>query len=236
MANIRKIKSYKEVEKIKKSIAIADEGLSYLIAWLKEGITEKQAATELEYYLKLKGAEELAFNSIVLFGENTAYPHGESGNRALKEGDVVLVDLGVKKDLYCSDMTRTFCFKKASVEFKNHYHLLLDLQNQILDKININMNASELDLFLREELKKANLLDYYTHSLGHGVGVEVHELPTLSYLKEKEILKKGMIFTIEPGIYLPNQYGIRIEDMVYMNGKGEKEILTDFPKNLLIKS
>lgn len=236
VANIRKIKTYEEVKKIKQSIAIADEGLAYLIAWLKEGVTEKQAATELEYYLKLKGAEELSFSSIVLFGENTAYPHGEPGNRSLKEGDVVLVDLGVKKDLYCSDMTRTFCFKKASVEFKKHYNLLLDLQNQILDKISIYMKASELDLFLREELKKANLLDFYTHSLGHGVGVEVHEQPTLSYLREKEILQKGHIFTIEPGIYLPNQYGIRIEDMVYINGKGMVEVLTDFPKDLLIKA
>lgn len=232
---LRKVKSYAEIKKVKAAIALADEGLAYLMAWLKEGVSEKRAAAELEYYLKIKGADDLSFSSIVLFGENTAYPHGVPGDRTLKKGDVVLIDLGVKKDHYCSDMTRTFCFKKAPEGFAEHYRLLLSLQERTLAMIRPNIKASVLDLSLRQGLKEAGLLEFYTHSLGHGVGVEVHEAPALSYLKEKETLQKGNLFTIEPGIYLPGKYGIRIEDMVYLNGKGQTEILTDFPKELLIK-
>lgn len=233
--SIRKIKHKPEIQAVEEAIAITEEGLAYIMAWLKEGVSEKETAVELEYYLKQKGADELSFPVIALFGENSALPHGEPGTRKLKAGDVVLIDVGVKKNHYCSDMTRTFAFKKADDDFRAHYELLLKLQKEAIESIKPGIKAAEIDKNLRESLNKEGLEKYYVHSLGHEVGVEVHEPPALSHLRPKEALNKGMLFTIEPGIYIPGKYGIRIEDMVTIAPWGKTRVLTSFPKELLVK-
>ena len=132
-------------------------------------------------------------------------------------------------------MTRTFVYGKPTEEFKSHYNYLLQFQKESIQSIRAGGLAFELDEALRRKLKKIGLEKYYTHSLGHGVGIEVHEEPYLSYLKPEVKLQKGVLFTIEPGIYLPGCYGIRIEDMIYIDMKGNTEILTSFPKELLAK-
>ena len=231
---VRSIKSKEDIEKIKKAVSITEEGLTYIISFIKEGISEKETANELEYFLKKKGAEELSFPVIILFGENTAYPHGTPGEKKLKKGDVVLIDVGIKLNHFCSDMTRTFAYKEATDNFIKDYDYLLKLQKESINTIKPEIKGSFLDIELRKKLKEKKLEEFYNHSLGHGVGVEVHESPYLSVLKPKEILKKGHLFTIEPGIYKPGHYGIRIEDMIYINQKGKTEILTLFPKDLII--
>lgn len=233
---IRMIKSREEIETVKKAICLTEEGLAYIISYIKEGMTEKQTAAELEYYLRLKGADNIAFPTIVLFGENSAYPHGKPGDRKLKEGDVVLIDLGIKIDHYCSDMTRTFCYRSAPENFAHDYEFVLKIQKEAIKEIKPEIKAYLLDNSLRKKMQKEGVLEYYSHSLGHGVGVEIHEAPYLSFLRKKEILSKGTLFTIEPGIYKPGKYGIRIEDMVYIDPRGKIEVLTDFTKELLIKT
>jgi Xaa-Pro aminopeptidase len=146
---------------------------------------------------------------------------------------VVLIDVGVKLGHYCSDMTRTFVFGNASHEFREVYNYLLKLQEETLETVRAGINASLLDRQLRKGLRLKDLEKYYAHSLGHGVGVEVHEEPAISHLRKKEKLERGMLFTIEPGVYIPEKFGIRIEDMVFIDKRGRVEILTQFPKELL---
>ena len=231
---IRSFKEKEDIESLKKTIALTEEGIAYFMASLKAGISEKEAAADLEYYVKKKGAA-LSFPIIVLFGENSAYPHGEPGERKLKKGDVVLIDFGLKQNHLCSDMTRTFCFEEMPEGFSDDYNLLLSLQMEIIRSIKPDMKASVLDLDFRKKLKKIGKEQYYLHSLGHGIGTEVHEPPALSYLKKKEILSRNKLFTIEPGFYMEGRYGIRIEDMVYIDSRGKVVVLTTFPKTLLIK-
>ena len=236
LSELRRFKNKKEYLSVQEAVRITEAGLAYLMAFLKEGVTEKACAVELEHYLKLHGAQELSFPAIVLFGENSALPHGEPGERKLKTKDVVLVDLGIKKDHICSDMTRTFCFGGIPDGFKEHYSFLLALQEETLRKIRPGIKPSHLDEELRQELSKKGLEGFYTHSLGHGVGTEVHEAPMLSYLRPKPLLQKGDLFTIEPGLYFPGLYGIRIEDLVYIHPHGKTEVLTTFPKEFLVVS
>ncbi len=228
-------KSCSDINIIKNNIDITEEGLAYIMAFLKEGLSEKEAAIELEYYLKIKGADELSFPAIVLFGENSSFPHGEPGKRKLKKGDVVLIDLGIKKNHLCSDMTRTFVYGSIPEGFSFHYKWLLKIQNSVISRIKGDMKAHILDDYVKKALLEKELEQFYTHSLGHGVGTQVHEVPVLSYKRKKVKLKKRNLFTIEPGIYIPGKYGIRIEDMVYINQYGRIEVLTTFPKELLVK-
>lgn len=230
----RKIKTGLDIEWIKEGVALTEEGLSYIVASLKEGMSEKEAAAELEYYLKLKGADDLSFPVMVLFGEKTALPHGVPGDEKLKRNDVVLIDMGIRYHHFCTDMTRTFLFGDKGPEgFEETYNYLLKAQKAAIQQIEPGIDASIIDLKLRETLAKRDLEQYYIHSLGHGVGVEIHEKPYLSYLKKKERLRKGNLFTIEPGVYIPGKYGIRIEDMVYIRKNSQVEVLTSFPKELL---
>ena len=230
---IRKHKTEEELEQIREAIRITEQTLIYAISILKEGISEKDIATEIEYFIKLKNAD-ISFRPIVLFGNRTSYPHGEPCNVKLANNMPVLFDIGAKYKNYCADMTRTVFFgKKTDDEFKKNYNILLEIQQKTIQKIKTSAKGCELDMFTREELKKYGLDKFFVHSLGHGVGIDVHEPPLLSLKRKDDIISKNMVFTIEPGIYIPGKYGIRIEDMIYTDKSFNIEVLTTFPKELL---
>lgn len=230
---LRRLKTELEIDKIRQSQKILDKAFISIISFLKEGVLELDIRHELEYQIKKKGAENIAFESIVLFGKRTAFPHGKSGLYSLKKADEILIDAGAVFQNYCSDMTRMFSFGEPSTEFLDHYQLLLSIQKDCIAQIKENIPLKNLDSFVRNRLKEYQLESFFTHSLGHGVGIDIHENPFLSE-KSEDVLQKGNVFTIEPGIYIKNQYGIRIEDLIVMQNKDQYEVLAQFPKDLLI--
>lgn len=232
----RSIKEKWEIEKIEKACKLGDKTFEYVLGKVKSGISEKELAFELEYFIKRNGAD-LSFPTIVAFGKNSSIPHHHTGDTKLKKGDFVLLDFGVKLENYCSDMTRTVFFGKPTEEQKNIYTTVLEAQQKAVDLINNKIKeskevkASEVDKAVRDYIISKGY-PAIPHSLGHGVGLQVHEHPSLSP-KSKEILKAGMVFSIEPGIYIPGFGGVRIEDLFVLE-KTELRQLTSSPKDLKV--
>lgn len=237
LGNLRIIKSEDEILKIKKACRIGDEAFNYILKKIKSGITEKELAFELEYFIKKEHAD-ISFPPIIAFGKNSSIPHHQTSDQRLKTNSVVLLDFGVKFENYCSDMTRTVFFGKADDKFKKIYNTVLIAQQKAINYINLvgrrhstyEVNARDIDNVARNHIIK-NGFPTIPHSLGHGIGIEVHESPRLSP-KSKDILKTGMVFSIEPGIYIPNYGGVRIEDLVVLKNKGVR-LLTHSPKHLI---
>lgn len=230
---LRSIKNKDEIIALKKAIHVAEDAFLYILSFLKEGISEKDAAVELDHALKLKGADCAAFPLIVLFGEKTAYPHGEpEHNVKLKNGQVVLIDMGANCENYVSDLTRTFCFGYIPSDFKDVYYTVLDAQKKAFEGIKPGVKASDIDFLARDYINQKKYNDYFGHGLGHGIGMEVHEKPIINPYSET-IIETGMVFSNEPGIYIPGKFGIRIEDMVVCR-KNSAEWLTDLPKEKII--
>lgn len=243
---LRSIKTAEEILKIEKACKIGDLVFRFILKKIKVGVTEKEVAGELENFAKSKGAE-MSFPSIVAFGKNSSVPHHHTGETKLTgNGEFVLLDFGVKLDNYCSDMTRTIFFGKPTDKQKKIYKAVLEAQQKAVDyiektlKSNQGIKAVEVDKAARDYIISKN---YPTipHSLGHGIGLEVHECPSLSP-KSKDILKEGMVFSIEPGIYIPDfgsprsldeAGGVRIEDLFVLE-KNKLRQLTDSVKELII--
>lgn len=235
--NIRSIKEKSEIDLIEKACTLGDKTFEYLLGEIKEGISEKDLVFKLEFFVKKNGGG-LSFSPIVAFGSNSSIPHHESGKETLqnKKGQFVLLDLGAKVDNYCSDMSRTIFFGKASKRQKEIYRIVKESQQLAVDYIakafalGKGVKASKVDKKARDYIIEKG---YPTipHSLGHGIGIEVHESPAIS-LNSKDYLKNGMVFSIEPGIYIPDFGGVRIEDLfVLENGKIRQ--LTKSPKDLI---
>jgi Xaa-Pro aminopeptidase len=184
--------------------------------------------------MRKEGASGTSFDTIVAFGENSSVPHHETGERRLKFGDIVLIDFGCKYNGYCSDCTRTFLFGDDGKheEFKKAYAHVLKAHMLVKEKLTPEMGCRQADGIAREYLKEQGLDKYFTHSLGHGIGINIHEYPTVSP-KSDSILKNGMVFSDEPGVYLEGKFGIRIEDTITLKG-GKVISLTDTDKNLII--
>lgn len=214
--NHRAIKNPKDIELIRKACEMGDEAYEYILKEIKEGVSEKELAFKLEYFIKQMGAD-LAFPTIAAFGVDSFAPHHQTGDKKLLEGEFVLLDFGVKFRNYCSDITRTVVFGKAAKEQERIYETVLAAQQKAVDFIEKKLakgeiiKASDVDRTARQFIRKAGYPDI-PHSVGHGIGLEVHEHPYLSK-KSKEVLKNGMVFSIEPGIYLPEIGGVRIEDL-----------------------
>ena len=236
VSRLRIVKVKEEIEKIKKACELGDKAFKYILTKLKIGITEKEIAQNLEKIFKEQGAE-FSFPTIVAFGKNSSVPHHQTGNTKLKDGDFVLLDLGARVDNYCSDMTRVVFFGSPSDRQKEIYTVVLEAQKKAVDFINKQISraslrvksgkkvkASEVDKVAREYIKSQGFPDI-PHSLGHGIGLEVHEHPSLSP-KSKEELKEGMVFSIEPGIYIPDFGGVRIEDLYVLEKKGLRQLTT----------
>jgi len=230
--NLRSIKDNSEIEILKeaalKTVKVFDEILSFL----GEGITERKLALKLEEMLKLEGFEKVSFPPIVLFGSKTSMPHGEPENIELKKNQPVLMDFGGVYKGYCSDFTRTVFFGKPDSSFQNIYTSLLNCQKNVIKSAKAGMKAFQIDAIARECLDKESLGDFFKHSLGHGVGLDIHESPMISPFNDF-VIQNGMVFTVEPGVYFENRFGIRIEDMVVVKNDA-LHVLTDYPKELIL--
>lgn len=228
------VKEDYELDNIKKACEIADEAFVNLLGDIKDGMTENEVAAMLEYLMRKYGASGTSFETIVAFGENSSVPHHEIGNRKLKFGDIVLIDFGCKYDGYCSDCTRTFLFGDDGkhAEFKLSYERVLEAHMLAKEKITDGMTGREADAVARDCLKNYGLDKFFTHSLGHGIGINIHESPNLSPKSEHKLVN-GMVFSDEPGVYLEGSYGIRIEDTVTLKN-GKVVSLTNSDKKLTV--
>ncbi|MFH0947576.1 MAG: Xaa-Pro peptidase family protein [Elusimicrobiota bacterium] len=221
---IRQIKDQSEIKKIKTACKISQKAITYTSKKLKAGITEKELADELEYFLRKSGAEKSAFDIIVASGENTANPHHKPTNRKIQKDDVVLVDLGCIYENYNSDLTRTFFLGKISRYAENVFEIVKESQKKAISVIKDGASCKKVDFAARNFIDKNSFGKYFIHGTGHGVGIDIHEEPSI-FAKSEMVLKAGMIVTVEPGIYIPNRFGIRIEDTVLVTKTGY-EVLT----------
>lgn len=229
MHTLRSVKTKEEINKIEKACQIGDETFKFVLSKIQIGITEKQLAYELENFIKQKGAD-LSFPSIVGFSNNSSVPHHNIGNTTLdkKSGQFILLDFGVKFENYCSDMTRTVFFGKPSGKQRKIYQVVRAAQEKAAEFLQKQLQknglakASKVDKVVRDYILKKGFPSI-PHSLGHGIGIEVHEPPYLSP-KSKNILESGMVFSIEPGIYLEDFGGVRIEDLFVIEGKNLRQL------------
>ncbi len=222
--DLRKIKSSEEVELLKTACRIADKGLTAALNAISEGKPEIEIAAEIEYEMRKKGSEAAPFDTIVASGSRSAFPHGVSSKKKIEQGDLIIIDLGAKYKGYCSDMTRTVVLGTPNQKQLDLFNAVLESQQQSIKACLIDSKAAEIDEIARKFLLKEGLEEYFVHSLGHGVGLDVHELPYLASTSE-DILMENQVFTIEPGVYIPEFGGVRIEDVVLIRKNGP-EILT----------
>lgn len=230
--SFRVIKDNKEIEILREAAKLADYGVQVGIEALKDGITEMEVLAKIEYELKKKGIREMSFSTMVLFGEKSGDPHGNPGLKKLTKGDFVLFDLGVVLDGYCSDITRTYVYKSFNEKQKEIYETVLQAQLAAIEISKPGVRIGDLDRIARKVITDAGYGDYFPHRLGHGLGINVHEFPSMNSINN-DVLKEGMVYTIEPGIYLPSLGGVRIEDDLLITKNGH-EILTKINKEFTI--
>lgn len=232
----RAIKLDYEIERIKKAQSITDSAFSYIIEFIsqnKNTLTERDVALELDYFMQKNGAECPAFETIAVSGDASALPHGVPRNIKLKNGFLTM-DFGAKYNGYCSDMTRTVIIGKANDEIKKVYNTVLEAQKTALEKICGSMPCRFADSLARDVIKNAGYGEAFGHSLGHGVGMFIHERPNLSPRSaENLLLQAGNVVTVEPGIYLEGKFGCRIEDMILINPNGTTYNFTKSRKDLI---
>jgi Xaa-Pro aminopeptidase len=229
---IRAVKDENEIDALRRSAALNDDAFTHLLEVIEPGMTEREAAWEIEAYMRTHGASKVAFDLIVAAGPNGALPHARPGDQAIQPGMPVVVDIGCVVDDYCSDMTRTFCLGEASPRYLEVWNLVLQAQEAAKAVIRVGTTGVEADAAAREVIVEAGYGDYFGHGLGHGVGLAVHEGPGASRLS-KDTFEAGMSLTIEPGIYLPGEFGVRHEDLVVI-GEDNIEILTNTPKRPVV--
>ncbi len=229
--NLRIIKTDNEVEMIRASAAIADAAFDHILTYIRPDMKEIDVALELESFMKRKGASALSFDIIVASGHRSALPHGRASEKVIQTGEFVTMDFGCVYEGYCSDMTRTVVVGKASDRHKEIYNTVLEAQEAALKAIKPGMSGKEADKVARDIITGNGYGDYFGHGLGHGVGLEVHEAPRLSPVGEK-ILEKNMVVTDEPGIYVPDFGGVRIEDLIVVTENGCERLSTS-PKHLI---
>ena len=222
----REIKSEDEIEKIRKAVLLNEKVFRKVYTSIKPGQSEGQVALAIETAMRRMGAERPSFETIVAFGTNGAKPHAVPGDRILNKGETVLVDMGLVLNGYCSDMTRTFVAGKPDRLFRERLRVVRRAQLAAINVIRSGVTCREVDMTARRVIRDAGYGDYFGHALGHGVGLDVHEEPRLSSNSRKKLCE-GMIVTVEPGIYLPEWGGIRLENMVVVRDKGCELLNTD---------
>jgi Xaa-Pro dipeptidase len=226
------IKTTEEVDKLMSAGHWADVAFEIGFKAIKAGAAEQEIVAEIEYQLKRQGIRAMSFDTLVLTGTNAASPHGTPGKTAIAPHDLVLFDLGVVHNGYCSDATRTVSYKEPSAFQKEIYEIVLEAQLQATAAVKPGITAGELDAVARDVIMKAGYGEYFNHRLGHGIGTTVHEYPSLITGNEL-VLEEGMCFSIEPGIYIPGKVGVRIEDCVHVTSNG-CQAFTNTPKTLQI--
>ncbi len=224
IAKLREVKDAGEILKIRAAAAVGCELFQGMLGYLEAELTEMEVAATLEYAARLAGAEGMSFETIVASGERSALPHGRATSAKVPKRGFVTLDFGVMLDGYLSDMTRTVHMGKAMPDERDVYDFVLEAQEAAVAAVAPGVTAGEVDEAARSVLRKVKLDKYFSHSTGHGVGLEIHEGPRLA-AKQKQALEEGMVITIEPGVYIPGRFGVRIEDMVLVTARGG-EILT----------
>lgn len=230
ISGTRIIKTDSEVSGMRRAASLADSALTYISKLIKTGMTEKQAALEIEVYLRKNCGVKVAFDIIVASGSNAALPHAQPTDRLIGANDHVIFDFGAVIDGYRSDMTRTLITGSPEPEILKIYSIVLEAQLKALEALKPGVIGKEIDRIARDHIEQNGYGKYFGHGLGHGVGINIHEAPKLSE-KSTDVLEAGMVVTVEPGIYLPGIGGVRIEDMVVITEEGI-ENLTSSPKYL----
>ena len=229
----RKVKDDEEIKIMREAAKIASEVADEIPEYLYEGIREYELAAKIVYEMMRRGAEDAAFTTIAAFGENSAEPHYTAGSRKLKKGDFVLTDFGARYHRYNSDITRTFVFGRATEMQKDIYYTVLEAQRIGIESIRAGVHGKEVDAKVKDYINSTKFKGKMTHSTGHGLGLAVHDHIGLSVFMD-QVLKDGMVVTVEPGIYIPGFGGVRIEDDVVVRKDGY-EILTSAQKKELIE-
>lgn len=230
--SLRAIKSKEEIDYIVMAQRIAEKAFEELLNDIKVGASEQELTAKLEYYMKLNGSSYPSFDTILISGDKTAMPHGVPSDKKIADGDFVLVDFGAVMGGYHSDMTRTVAVGYVTDKMQEVYNIVLKAQEEAIGMVEKNISVSEIDLAARNIIDNAGYGDYFNHSTGHSLGLEIHEEPSVSYKNDYKLLG-GEIITVEPGIYIENEFGVRIEDMVYLSENGA-ENLTKCKKSLII--
>lgn len=232
--SLRMRKADDEVANIKKAVALADEAWTYITGWMRPGMTEAQVAWELESYMRTHGAQAIAFEPIVASGPNSAKPHARPSDRVIQAGEPITLDFGCVVDGYCSDITRTVSLgEPADQKYLEIWNTVLRALQAAVQGAKAGMTGEAVDKIARDIIKAADYGDYFGHGLGHGVGLAVHEGPRYSFTYPHEVAA-GAVMTIEPGIYIPDWGGARLEDMVVVGDDGT-EVLTGAPKEAILK-
>ena len=219
VAGQRMVKDAAEIEQMARAAALGVRLFEHILGFLRPGITENAVAAELEYRARLWGAEAMSFPTIVASGPRSAMPHGTASEAKLPRRGFVTLDFGVILNGYCSDMTRTVHLGRATEREREAYDAVLAAQENAVAAVAAGVKAGDVDEAARSVLREAKLAEYFTHSTGHGVGLEIHESPRIA-MAQQALLTKGMVVTIEPGVYIPGAFGLRIEDTVVVERRG----------------
>ena len=230
--DLRLTKTSEEIAKIKKACSILDKSFEEAVTYIKEGVTEADIAIELEYRMKKAGGEKLAFETIVASGYRSSIPHGVATNKKIKKGEFITIDFGTTYQWYNSDITRTAFLGAPTNKDKSIYEIVYNAQKLAIESVKENVKTRDLDKVARDFISKSGFGEYFSHSLGHGVGLGIHERPNISK-KDNNYLKRGMVFTIEPGVYIPGYQGVRIEDTLALEN-GTPTLLTNSKRELMV--
>ncbi len=224
----RIVKEVEELDLISSAVKISDAAMSHIFEFIREGMTEKAVAWEIERFMREHDSQSVPFEVLVQSGPNSALPHAQPSDRKIGAGEPIVMDIGAKVGGYASDLTRTFCVGKQDAQFRKIHDIVLGAQLSAIALIKEGMTGEQADSFARIIIKEAGYADFFGHSLGHGVGLAVHESPRLGP-NSSDILKNGMVFSVEPGIYLPGWGGVRIEDLATLDG-GKIRVLSQVQK------
>jgi Xaa-Pro aminopeptidase len=231
---LRILKDADELERLRASITLNDAAFAQVARDLRVGKRETDLAWEIEHYYRTHGAEDVSFEPITVGGPNTAIPHAKPGERPIRADELVLFDIGAKLDGYCSDMTRTVCLDRVTPELERIWHVVLEAQETAEAAARPGMTGAEVDGVARDVIARAGYGEQFLHGLGHGIGLEIHEPPWITRGRGEMVLQPGMVFSIEPGIYLRGIGGVRIEDLVLLRDDGA-EVLCATPKKLRLE-
>jgi Xaa-Pro dipeptidase len=232
IAGQRMKKTQAEINKVQHAIHVIEKVMGEGIKRVREGMSESEFTAELEYLMRKFGADGPSFSTIVLSGAKSALPHGQPGNKAINNGDFLLIDMGVIVDGYCSDITRTFVIGEETAKQREIYDIVRKATEAGVKAAKAGIPLGQIDIAARSVIKEAGYGRYFNNRVGHGLGIEVHEEPSV-HEKNESIAESGLLFTVEPGIYIPGYGGVRIEQNVYIDENGNGKMLTSFPTELI---
>lgn len=232
LTGLRAIKEPEELEKIRQAVKIADDAFTHILRFIELGLKEEEIALELEFYMRRMGASGGSFDFIVASGWRSSMPHGVASSKTIQKGELITMDFGAVYQGYCSDITRTVALGEADEKQREIYDIVLKAQEAAIAAVKPGLKGKEVDAVARKIIEDAGYGKYFGHGLGHAVGLAIHEGPRFS-VREEQVIEPGMVMTVEPGIYLPEWGGVRIEDMVIVTENG-CEVLTQAPKQFII--